>query len=141
MSKRETKQRWQSIYLFTRQIKSTNVGTIDTESDDEDTELAEGQVAVNHRQELTGDLLPSVVQFENLDNEIYQCAPGVNNIPKYILWDKDFEILTFPDLFLYGSGGYHSSHRKVKLPIRKYFQQSWSVEVFSGNSTLVLLED
>ena len=50
--------------LYTRQIKSTNVETIDTESDDEDTELAEEQVAVNCRQELTGEPLSSVVQFE-----------------------------------------------------------------------------
>ena len=49
--------------LFTRQIKSTNVETIDTESDNEDTELAEEQVAVHCRQELTGDPLPSVVQY------------------------------------------------------------------------------
>ena len=60
--------------LFTRQIESTNVETIDTGSDDEDTELAEEQVAVNCRQELTGDPLPSVVQFENLENHLYQCA-------------------------------------------------------------------
>ena len=49
--------------------------------------------------------------------------PGENNIPKYILLDNDFKVLAFPDLFPYGSGGYHSAHRKVKLPIRKYFQQ------------------
>ena len=46
-----------------------------------------------------------------------------NNIPKYILLDNDFEVLAFPDLFPYGGGGYHSAHRKAKLPIRKYFQQ------------------
>ena len=109
--------------LFTRQIESTNIETIDTESDDEDTELAEEQVAVNHRQELTGDPLPSVVQFENLENQIYQCAPGENNIPKYILLDTKFEVLAFADLFPYGGGGYHSANWKVKLPIRKYFQQ------------------
>ena len=40
--------------------------TIDTESDDEDTKLVEKQAAVNCRQELTGDHLASVVQFENL---------------------------------------------------------------------------
>ena len=44
----------------TTQIESTNVDTIDIESD-EDTELAEEQIVVNHRQELTGDPLPSVV--------------------------------------------------------------------------------
>ena len=37
--------------------------------------------------------------------------------------DNDFEVLAFPDLFPYGSGGYHSANKKVKLPIRKYFQQ------------------
>ena len=109
--------------LSTRQKESTNVKTIDTKSDDEDTELAEEQVAVNHRQELKGDPLPSVVQFENLENQIYQCAPGENNIPKYISLDNDFEVLAFPDLLPYCGGGYHSATRKVKLPIRKYFQQ------------------
>ena len=103
-------------------IESTNVEIIDTESDDEDTELCEEQVALNHRQELTGDPLPSVVQFENLENQIYQCAPGKNNILKYILLDNDFEVLAFPDLFPCG-GGYHTANRKVKLPIRKYIQQ------------------
>ena len=58
-----------------------------------------------------------------MENQIYQCAPGENKFPKYILLDNDFEILTFPDLFPYGNGGYHSVNRKVKLPIRKYFQQ------------------
>ena len=94
---------------------------IDTESD-EDTKLAEEQIAVNQRKELIGDPLRSVVQFENLENQIYQCAPGENNIPKYILLDNDFEVLAFPDLFPYGSGGYLSANRKIKLPIRKYFK-------------------
>ena len=108
--------------LFTKQIKSTHEKTMNIGSDDEDTELTEDQAAVNCRQQLTGDPFPSVVQFENLENQIYQCAPGQNNIPKYILLDHDFEVLAFPDLFPCG-GGYHSPHRKVKLPIRKYFQQ------------------
>ena len=107
---------------YTTDITSTNVENIDTQND-EDTEEAEEQIAINHRQELMGDPLPSVVQFENLENQICQCAPGENNIPKYILLDNDFEVLAFPDLFPYDSGGYHSANRKVKLPIRKYFQQ------------------
>ena len=120
-----SKEKWNrdnNQQLCTAQIESTNVDNIDTESD-EDSELAEEQIAINHRQELTGDPLLSVVQFENLENQIYQCAPWENNVPKYILLDNDFEILAFPDLFPYGSGGYHSANRKVKLPIRKYFQQ------------------
>ena len=108
--------------ICNQSLKNDNVDTIDTETE-EDTELAEEQIAINQRQQLTGDPLPSVVQFENLENQIYQCAPGENNIPKYILLDNDFEVLAFPDLFPYGSGGYHSANRNVKLPIRKYFQQ------------------
>ena len=109
--------------LFTKHRDSANMESMNTESDDEGTELVEDQAAINCRQELTGDPLPSVLQIENLENQIYQCAPGENNIPKYMLLDNDFEVLAFPDLFPYGSGGYHNSHRKVKLPIRKYFQQ------------------
>ena len=109
--------------LFTTQIESTNVETIDTESDDENTNLPEEQFAVNCRHELTGDPLPSVVQLENLENQICQCAPRENNILTYILLDDDFEVLAFPDVFPYGGCGYHSANRKVKLPIRKYFQE------------------
>ena len=119
---KETPNKDDNQELCTTQIESTKVDAIDTEID-EDTELAEEQIAVNHRQVLTGDPLPSVVQFENLENQIYQCAPGENNIPKYILLDNDFEALAFPDLFPYGSGGYYSANGNVKLPIRKYFQQ------------------
>ena len=110
--------------LCTKQIESKNVESMSTESEDEDSELVEEQAAVNHRQELIGDPLPSVLQFENLENQIYQCAPGENNILKYMLLDNDFEVLTFQDLSPYGGGGgYHNARRKVKLPIRKYFQQ------------------
>ena len=109
--------------LCTKHRESTNMESMNTESDDEDMELVEDQAAINHRQELTGDPLPSVLQIEHLENQIYQCASWENNIPKYMLLDNDFEVLDFPDFFPYGSGGYHNSHRKVKLPIRKYFQQ------------------
>ena len=61
---KETPNKDDNQQLCTTQIESTNV---DTETD-EDTELAEEQIAINHRQGLTGDPLPSVVQFENLEN-------------------------------------------------------------------------
>ena len=57
-----------------------------------DTELAEDQAAIDNRQQLTGDALPSIIQFDNLENCIYQCAPGENNITKYILLDDNFEV-------------------------------------------------
>ena len=53
---KEKLNKYDNEQLFTRQIESTNVETIDTETEDGDTELAEEQVAVNCRQELTGDL-------------------------------------------------------------------------------------
>ena len=55
-------------------MESTNVDTIDTETE-EDTELAEEQIAINHRQQLTGDPLPSVVQFENLGKSNLSMCP------------------------------------------------------------------
>ena len=67
--------------------------------------------------------MPSVIQIDNLEKEIYQCAPGENNTPKYMLLDDNFEVLAFPDLFPYGKGGYMSAERPIKLGIRKYFQQ------------------
>ena len=92
-------------------------------SNDEDKLLHEDQAAVDRRQELTGDDMPSVVQIDNIENKIYQCAPGQNNTPQYLLLDGNFEVLTFPDLFPYIRGGYFSSDRIVKLGICKYFQQ------------------
>ena len=67
--------------------------------------------------------MPSVVQIGNLEKEIYQCTPGENNTPKYMLLDDNFEVLAFPDLFPYGKGGYMSAERPMKLGIRKHFEQ------------------
>ena len=74
---------------------------------EEDTELIEDQAALDQWQELTGDPLPVMVQINNLENQIYQCVSGKNNIPKYLLLDDEFEILAFPDLFPYGQGACH----------------------------------
>ena len=68
-------------------------------------------------------LLPSVVKFDIIENCIFNCAPGENNLPKYVLLDEDFELIAFPDLFPYECGGYNYTDRSVKLPIRIYFQQ------------------
>ena len=87
---KETPNKDDKQELYTTQIESTNVDTIDIETD-EDMELAEEQIAINHRQELTGDPLPSVLPFENLENQTYQCAPGENNIPKYILLHNELK--------------------------------------------------
>ena len=88
-----------------------------------DTELAEDQTEIDNRQQLTGDALPTIIQFDSLENCIYQCTPGENYIPKYILLDDNFEVLAFPDLFPYGTGGYKCEDRPVNLSICKYFEQ------------------
>ena len=100
------------------QINSA-VGT----DEEHDAELEEDQAALDHRQELTGDALPSMMQFESLENYIYQCAPGENNVSRYILLDDNFEVLAFSNLFPYGQGAYHTEDRTSNLPIHKYFQQ------------------
>ena len=100
------------------EIDSTNA-----ELQKADTELAEDQAAIDNRQQLPGDALPSIIQFDSLENCIYQCAPGENNIPKYILLDDNFKVVAFPDLFPYGTGAYKCEDRPVNLSICKYFQQ------------------
>ena len=84
-----------------------------------DAELAEDQAALDHRQQLTGDALPSIIQFNSLENCIYKCTPGENSMPKYILLDDNFKVLAFPDLFPYGTGGYKCEDRSVNLSIHK----------------------
>ena len=45
------------------QVPPTTIDTNDSETD-EDTDVAEEQIAINKKQKLTGDPLPSVLQFE-----------------------------------------------------------------------------
>ena len=88
-----------------------------------DAELEEDEAALDCRQELAGDALPSLMQFDSLEYCIYQCAPSENNVPRYILLADYFEVLAFPDLFPYGQGAYYTEDRTANLPICKYFQQ------------------
>ena len=81
----------------------------------DDSELLENQIALVQKENLTGHVLPSMLQFENLAKAIFQCAPGQNNIPRYILLDDEFEVLAFPDLFPLGNFSYYSEKRSVKL--------------------------
>ena len=114
--------RVQMIFLNIEGNKAVVIDNNKNDDEESDNELQEEQAALDCKQELTGDALPSVVQIENLENWIYQCAPGENNIPKCILLDEDFEVLAFPDFFPYGGGGYYSEW-STKLCIWKYFQQ------------------
>ena len=72
-------------------VKPTDLDLMQCDSDNEDKDLAEDQAALDRRQELTGNALLTVIQLENLENHVFQCAPGEHNIPKYILLDTDFQ--------------------------------------------------
>ena len=88
----------------------------------ENRELVEDQKATDANTQLTGRPTSNILQFENIEQEVYTCAPGENNVPCYMLMDDEFEVLAFPDMFPYGVGGYSTSgHRKTKLSMRKYF--------------------
>ena len=102
--------------------KAVVIENTKNDNEESDNELQEEQAALDHKQELTRDALPSMVQIENLENQVYQCVPGENNMPKYMLLDEDFEVLALPDFFPYGEGGYYSE-QTTKLPVQKYFQQ------------------
>ena len=57
-------------YELTSKLDQQNEKSTSNKNDDEesDDELQEEQAALDHKQELTGDALPSVVQIENLEN-------------------------------------------------------------------------
>ena len=84
----------------------------ETESNDpsvEENEFREDCVAAEKALLTTGKPMSNMLQFEELENEIYTCAPGKDNIPQYILLNDEFEVLAYPDMFLYGKGGYKTA--------------------------------
>ena len=108
---------------------TTDLVSHDTNDDNnelqiEECELIEDQNATDTNLQLTGIPTSNALEFENLENEVYTCAPGENQIPHYMLMDDKFEVLAFPDMFPYGTQGYSTSdYHKTKLSMRKYFQQ------------------
>ena len=87
-------------------------------------ELMEDQLAADKMAELNGQQDACSLQLDNIEAGVYSVAPGEDNIPKYVLLDKDFEVLAFPDLFPFGKTGYDSvGKRKTDLSHQKYYQQ------------------
>ena len=89
---------------------TTDLVSHDTNDDNnelqiEECELIEDQNATDANLQLTGIPTSNVLEFENLENEVYTCAPGENQIPRYMLMDDKFEVLAFPDMFPYGTQG------------------------------------
>ena len=64
------------------------------------------------------------MQLEHIEDGVYSVASGEDNLPKYVLLDKGFEVLAFPDLFPFGKTGFDSVGQCVtKLSLWKYYQQ------------------
>ena len=68
----------------------------------DDHELEEDCIASEASINLTGQPMANVLQSEHIENDMYSCAPGENNMPHYMLMDSEFEVHAFPDLFPYG---------------------------------------
>ena len=55
--------------------------SVEMSEDSDDIDLQEDQIAADRMAQLTGSPLPSILQFEHIEEEIYSCAPGENNTP------------------------------------------------------------
>ena len=87
-------------------------------NDNESQELDEDQNATDASLQVVGRPTSNMLQYDNLEQEIYSCAPGENNTPHYMLMDDTFEELAFPDMFPYGCCGYSTSgFHKSKLSL------------------------
>ena len=86
--------------------------------------MDEDQNATDASLQVVGRPTSNMLQYDNLEQEIYSCAPGENNTPHYMLMDDTFEEMAFPDMFPYGCCGYSTSgFCKSKLSLQKYFNQ------------------
>ena len=65
-------------------------------------QLEEDQIATDASLQVVGRPTSNMLQYENIEQEIYTCAAGENSTPHYMLMDDTFEELTFPDMFPYG---------------------------------------
>ena len=75
--------------------------------------------------ELRGLSFESCLQKEDMDvtgEEMFSVAPGEGHKPIPILTDKHFEETCNPTKYPRGNGGL-TSERKIKLTVRKYFNQ------------------
>ena len=75
--------------------------------------------------ELRGLSFESCLQKEDMDvtgEEMFSVAPGEGHKPIPILTDKHFEEMCNPTKYPRGNGGL-TSERKIKLTVRKYFNQ------------------
>ena len=84
-------------------------------------QLAEDKAAADQRQKLPCDPLTWAVKLIRLEEAIYQHSIGEKNTLKYILMDKQFKVLAFPDILPMNAGTYITEKRVTKLTLCHYF--------------------
>ena len=60
----------------------------DTDDISIDQELAEDQAVIDQKQNMIGDALPSVVEIDNMENTIFQCAQVKITFLNMFCWMK-----------------------------------------------------
>jgi hypothetical protein len=80
---------------------------------------------IKHTRQITGGPSTSMMTIENPQAfaEIVCGAPAEGQKPLFIMTDPNFEAMSNPEKFPYGTGCYSSSGRPHKLTHRKYFSQ------------------
>ena len=98
-------------------------GNEDNEAE-EDENLEEAQKDYYRRADITIGSTSTCVQFINPDEVAFSISPGQDAIPKFILMDKDFEVISFPHLFPKGEGGHDvTTPRERDICLRHYINQ------------------
>ena len=91
---------------------------------EEDENLKEAQKDHDRRADITIGSTSTCVQFTDPDEIAFSIAPGQDAIPKFILMDKEFEVLAFPNLFPKGKGGKETDiPREREIDTRQYINQ------------------
>ena len=96
----------------------------DKSDGEEDENLKEAQKDHDRRADITIGSTSTCVQFTDPDEIAFFIAPGQDAIPKFILMDKEFEVLAFPNLFPKGKGGKETDiPREREIDTRRYINQ------------------
>ena len=110
--------------------KTQNIGTEEEKQEEEEEEkeedmnLEEAQKDHDRRADITIGSTSTCIEFIHPDEIAFSIAPGQDAIPKFILMDKDFEVLAFPHLFPKGEGGHDvRTPREREICPRRYINQ------------------
>ena len=77
------------------------------------------------------------MELGNIEESVYNCAPGENSTPRHVLVDKEFEVLACPYMFTTGCGGYETTKRReTKLPVQNISNSTYYMLMANLQETL-----